>query len=118
MEYKVKEVCQLLGVSSRALRYYEELGMISPERDIVSGYRIYHQRDLNRIVLILIYRELGYSLKDIKKQLEVESIDDEEIEQLCSKLQLKQRKISTFIDDLEELINELKRKDVSYGKKS
>ena len=37
MEYKVKDVCQLLGVSSRALRYYEELGMISPERDLVSG---------------------------------------------------------------------------------
>lgn len=111
MKYQVKDVCQLLRITSRTLRYYEQCGLLLPERDPVSGYRVYQQGDLNRIVIILIYRELGYNLKSIKLELDKEgSISEEKTKELCSELVIKKRKISSYIDDLEEQLNELKKK--------
>ena len=65
MEYSIHEVSQISGVSVRTLHHYDALGLLCPRRDAASGYRRYTQADLGRLQRILLFRELGFPLKDI-----------------------------------------------------
>lgn len=69
VEYTVKKLAEISGVSTRALRYYDELGLLKPERINSSGYRIYGQKQVDILQQILFYRELGFRLEDIGKIL-------------------------------------------------
>ncbi|GKU83274.1 MerR family transcriptional regulator [Niallia sp. NCCP-28] len=66
MEYTVRSLAKLAGVSSRTLRYYDEIGILKPFRINSSGYRIYGEEEVDRLQQILFYRELGVSLEVIK----------------------------------------------------
>ncbi len=66
MEYTVKKLGNLAGVSTRTLRYYDEIGILKPARINSSGYRIYGQEEVDKLQQILFYRELGVSLDEIK----------------------------------------------------
>ncbi|WHY73709.1 MerR family transcriptional regulator [Fictibacillus enclensis] len=66
MEYTVQKLGQLAGVSTRTLRYYDEIGLLKPARINSSGYRIYGQQEVNRLQQILFYRELGLHLEKIR----------------------------------------------------
>lgn len=66
MEYTVQKLAQMAGVSARTLRYYDEIGILTPARINSSGYRIYGQPEVDRLQQILFYRELGMSLDGIK----------------------------------------------------
>lgn len=66
MEYTIQKLAELAGVSTRTLRYYDELGILKPARINSSGYRIYGQYEVNLIQQILFYRELGLQLNQIK----------------------------------------------------
>lgn len=66
MEYTVQKLGQLAGVSTRTLRYYDELGLLKPARINSSGYRIYGQAEVNALQHILFYRELGLGLEEIR----------------------------------------------------
>lgn len=66
MEYTVQKLAKMAGISSRTLRYYDEIGILRPLRINSSGYRIYGQKEIDRLQQILFYRELGVSLEDIK----------------------------------------------------
>ncbi|GAA3327935.1 hypothetical protein GCM10020331_069880 [Ectobacillus funiculus] len=63
MEYTVQRLGQMAGVSTRTLRYYDEIGILRPARINSSGYRIYGQEEVDRLQQILFYRELGVSLE-------------------------------------------------------
>lgn len=67
MEYTVQKLAKLAGVSTRTLRYYDEIGILKPARINSSGYRIYGQAELNMLQQILFYRELGVGLDEIKE---------------------------------------------------
>jgi DNA-binding transcriptional MerR regulator len=66
MEYTVQKLGKMAGISTRTLRYYDEIGILKPARINSSGYRIYGQQEVDRLQQILFYRELGVSLEDIK----------------------------------------------------
>ncbi|MFC5451887.1 MerR family transcriptional regulator [Paenibacillus aestuarii] len=66
MEYTVQKLGQLAGISTRTLRYYDEIGLLKPARISSSGYRIYGQSEVNQLQQILFYRELGVPLDQIK----------------------------------------------------
>ncbi len=66
MEYTVQKLAQMAGVSTRTLRYYDEIGILKPARINSSGYRIFGQAEVDRLQQILFYRELGVSLDSIK----------------------------------------------------
>ncbi|KJS84855.1 MAG: MerR family transcriptional regulator [Peptococcaceae bacterium BICA1-8] len=67
MEYKVQKLAQLAGISTRTLRYYDEVGILKPARINSSGYRIYGQVEVDRLQQVLFYRELGVGLESIKE---------------------------------------------------
>ena len=66
MEYTVQKLGQIAGISTRTLRYYDEIGILKPARINSSGYRIYGMDEVDRLQQILFYRELGISLESIK----------------------------------------------------
>ncbi|MFK7694255.1 MerR family transcriptional regulator [Paenibacillus sp. HJGM_3] len=67
MEYTVQKLGLLAGVSTRTLRYYDEIDLLKPARINSSGYRIYGRAEVDRLQQILFYRELGVSLEEIKE---------------------------------------------------
>ncbi|KLU60984.1 HTH-type transcriptional activator mta [Peptococcaceae bacterium CEB3] len=73
MLYSVNEVSKLTGVTVKALYHYHKIGLLEPYKISDAGYRLYSMNELERLQEILFYRELDFSLKDIKKALEDES---------------------------------------------
>lgn len=76
MEYTVQKLAQMAGVSTRTLRYYDEIGILKPARINGSGYRIYGQKEVDRLQQILFYRELGVSLEFIKDIVTAPTFDE------------------------------------------
>lgn len=74
MTYTVKELARLSGVSVRTLHYYEEVGLLFPER-LPNGYRAFGKEDAARLQQILLYRDAGMALADIKAVLDDASFD-------------------------------------------
>ena len=70
MEYTVKKLGEIACVSTRTLRYYDEIELLKPARTNSSGYRIYGQKEVDRLQQILFYKELGVGLDDIKAILD------------------------------------------------
>ena len=75
MEYTVQKLGKLAGVSTRTLRYYDEIGILKPARINSSGYRIYGEAEVDQLQQILFYRELDVSLESIKKIISAPSFD-------------------------------------------
>ncbi|GEC89184.1 MerR family transcriptional regulator [Brevibacillus brevis] len=75
MEYTVQKLGLLAGVSTRTLRYYDEIDLLKPARINSSRYRIYGQQEVDRLQQILFYRELGVSLEEIKEILDSPTFD-------------------------------------------
>lgn len=90
MEYTVQMLSRLAGVTTRTIRYYDQIDILKPARVNSSGYRIYGRKEVDRLQQILFYRELGVSLDCIKEIVSNPSFDDitalkEHREQLISR---------------------------------
>jgi DNA-binding transcriptional MerR regulator len=68
--YQVKELAELAGVSVRTLHHYDEIGLLVPKARTEAGYRLYDESELLRLQQILIGRELGLSLEQIRSSLD------------------------------------------------
>ncbi|KMK94726.1 MerR family transcriptional regulator [Rossellomorea marisflavi] len=75
MEYTIKKLSDLAGVSTRTLRYYDEIGLLTPSRINSSGYRIYGRVEVDRLQQIMFYREMGMELEGIKLILDDPDFD-------------------------------------------
>ena len=71
----VKEVSKRTGVSIRALHHYDAIGLLKPTQVTQAGYRLYDDDALDRLYMILVYRELGLSLKEICRILDAPDYD-------------------------------------------
>lgn len=69
MEYTINNFARLTGVSTRTLRYYDEICLLQPARINSSGYRIYGRKEVDQMQQILFYKTLGVSLAEIKEIL-------------------------------------------------
>lgn len=65
----IKEAADRLGISSRAIRFYEEKGLLRPAKQPENGYRIYTENDIWRLQTISALREIGMSIQDIAQAL-------------------------------------------------
>ena len=75
MEYAINKLAKMSGVSTRTLRYYDEIGLLKPVRTTSSGHRIYGDEELNLLQQILFYRELNFPLNEIKMLLYAPGFD-------------------------------------------
>ena len=67
--YRIGEVARFAHVSVRTLHHYEEVGLLKPSYRTEAGYRCYSDADLDKLQSILFYKELGFSLEDIRHLL-------------------------------------------------
>ncbi|WP_158918079.1 MerR family DNA-binding transcriptional regulator [Caulobacter sp. S45] len=93
--YTVTEMAEELGVTPRALRFYEDKGLITPSR--AGTTRVYTRREHARMQLILRGKRLGFSLREIKQFLDLYDVDPTHKEQLRTLLEAVRHRI----DDLE-----------------
>ena len=95
----VNEVSKLTGVSIRTLQYYDKIGLLNPAGYTQAGYRLYDDTSLETLQQILLFRELEFSLKDIKKIIESPSFDrGKALEQQITLLMLKKEHIENLIN--------------------
>ena len=73
-EFSISEMCAEFGVTARALRFYEDEGLISPRRQGLA--RIYSHRDRARLAWILRGKRVGFSLADIREMIDLYDVDD------------------------------------------
>ena len=94
----VNEVSRLTGVSIRTLHYYDQIGLLPAAGHTDSGYRLYDDAALERLQQILLFRELEFPLKDIRRILENSAFDREKaLEQQIELLTLKKQHIEALI---------------------
>ena len=72
--YGISDLSEEFGVTARALRFYEDEGLIAPERQGLA--RVYSRRDRARLVWILRAKRVGFSLADIREMIDLYDVDD------------------------------------------
>ena len=95
----VNEVSKLTGVSIRTLQYYDFIGLLMPTEYTESGYRLYDDTALERLQQILLFKELKFSLKEIKRIIDAPDFDREKaLGQQIELLILQKEHIESLID--------------------
>lgn len=109
MIYTINRLAKLSGVSTRTLRYYDEIGLLKPERNPDNGYRTYAEHQIDLLQQILFYRELGFSLDEIKKILNAPDFDRQQaLKDHLTALQYKKEQIETLIGTVTKTLCSLK----------
>ena len=94
----VREVSKLTGVSVRTLHHYDAIGLLKPSRVTEAGYRLYDDTALARLQSILLFRELQFSLKEIRAILDAPSFDPADaLTQQIALLELQQKRLTALI---------------------
>jgi len=109
--YSIGDLAAELAVSPRAIRFYEDQGLIKPQR--IGANRVYTHGDRARLRLILRGKRLGFSLADIKEMLDLYYVDPDHLEQLrlslekgrvrIAELERQRAEIVATLEELREL---------------
>ena len=107
----VTQLARDLGITARTIRFYEDKGLITPQR--AGSTRIYTARDRARMILILRGKRLGFSLREIKEYLDLYNADQTQAGQIrallagvqkrLEMLREQRRALETTIDELEDI---------------
>ena len=96
--WTVHEVSEMTGLSIRALRYYDRIGLLRPAARTEAGYRLYDETALEALQQILLFRELEFPLKDIRRIIQSPSFDrDKALEQQIGLLEMKKERLERLI---------------------
>ncbi|QGU96181.1 MerR family transcriptional regulator [Clostridium bovifaecis] len=104
MQCTVKEVGELTGVTIKTLHHYHKIGLLEPCKVTDAGYRLYSMKELERLQQILFYRELDFSLNDIKKALEDESSRIECLTKQHELLYARKQRVEHLLSTIEKSI--------------
>jgi DNA-binding transcriptional MerR regulator len=106
---KVKEVAELAGISVRTLHHYDEIGLLVPERTAEGGYRLYSERDLDKLQHILFFRALDFPLHQIKRILDDPAFDRAEALALHRRMLIEKReRLDRLIATIDKTIRHVK----------
>lgn len=104
--FTVNEVSKTSGISIRTLQYYDKIGLLPPSGFTDSGYRLYNEDSLERLQTILLFRELEFPLKEIKKIIENPDFDKQKaLSEQIKLLKLRREQIDSLISLAEKLKN-------------
>ncbi|MEG0619216.1 MAG: MerR family transcriptional regulator [Bacilli bacterium] len=99
---KIKEVAELVGVSVRTLHHYDQINLLKPEEVTDTGYRLYSEENLVILQQILFFKELGFSLNEIKKIIQSSTFDQKEALLLQQKMLIEK---CEQLDNILETVN-------------
>ena len=109
MEYGVKQLAKLAGISVRTLHYYDEIGLLHPLFIKKNGYRVYGEKELLKLQQILFFRELEFSLEKIKTIMESKNFNS--IAALVDQqklLEIKKKRVEELIITIKKTIDSMK----------
>ena len=102
--FSISELATMFDISSRTIRYYEEVGMLTPEtRDRLSKQRSYTNQERRRLKMILRGKKLGFSLQEIKEMIELYEANPEGAEEKKAIIQHADRKIQEITEQILQL---------------
>ena len=117
--YSIGELCDEFEVTGRALRFYEDEGLLAPERK--GTQRLYSDRDRARLAWILRAKRVGFSLATVREMLDLYDLGDQRrtqrqvtvarCKERIAALEEQRRDIDTTIDELRDFIALLDQKD-------
>jgi len=110
-EYSISELAREFGITPRAIRFYEEKGLLSPQRN--GSARIFNAADRVRLVLILRGKRIGFSLeesRDIIDMYEPETANTHQLESLLNKLHEKRLLLERQKKEINVMISDLKKR--------
>lgn len=108
--YTITDLAHEFKVTARAIRFYEDKGLLHPSRQ--GMMRVYAKRDRARLLLILRGKRLGFSLAEIREMIDLYDLGDGRIEQLTLTLKRSRDRLAaleTQREDIEEAITQLKQ---------
>ncbi|EFV00818.1 TipAS antibiotic-recognition domain protein [Pseudoramibacter alactolyticus ATCC 23263] len=110
--YLIKKVSEISGVSVRTLHHYDEIGLLSPRKN-ENGYRYYSEDDMSLLQMILFYKYLRFTLKQIKELLQQdENALLTHLKKQLILMQAEKQRLLTLIDTLEKTIESQERRMV------
>lgn len=105
MSYTVQQLARLASISVRTLHYYDEIGLLKPSSIAKNGYRSYEQHELIVLQQILFFRELSFSLEDIKRMIHQPHFNTlEALQDQKQLLQLKRKRLNGLIKTIDHTI--------------
>lgn len=112
--FKIGEVAHQTGLTIRTLHHFDEIRLLEPSQRDPSGYRRYSKEDLAKLQQILLYRELGIPLADIKKTLELP--ENKRLETLRNhriSLAMRKSEVERLIQTLEKTIHHMENQTMN-----
>ena len=107
MEYTIKALAELAGVTPRTLRWYDRIGLLKPLRTTEAGYRLYGPQQLDRLQDILFYRELGLELAAIRTILDDPAFDRQAaLQSHLAELKARRTRLDALILTVQRTIDE------------
>lgn len=103
----IKQLAERLSTSPRAIRLYEEHGLIHPQKDEDNDYRLFTEQDAWRLQTILLLRETGMSIKDVRKVLQ--AMDDDGKDTVANHLEFQRAALYTQWIELSHAIESTER---------
>jgi len=107
MQYKIDDVAKECGLTKRAIRYYEEIGLIpQPERS-EGGYRLYTEQHIERLKQIMNVRDvLGFSLQEVQEYISIsDTFEERRLEYRAAKETLDDEKIREKLIEIEPILS-------------
>lgn len=83
---QIGELAKRLGITTRTIRYYEEIGLMGPTERLGGGTRTYNKDDVLRLKFILKLKQLGISLKEIEELSDIFDINQQDFDTITPKL--------------------------------
>ncbi len=106
--FTISELAREFGVTTRTIRFYEDQGLLSPQRE--GNNRIFIQRDRVRLKLALRGKRLGFSLAEIRELFELYDISRDEkkqLEEFLARLERRRAQLEQQREDIEVMLNEI-----------
>ncbi len=114
--YQIGEIANLVNMSPRTIRYYEEIGLLNSVKRIESGKRVYTDRDVQRLKFIARLKHLGLTLSEMSELEDIYQIHRTNKKVLPRLLELLDKHASKIDERISQLIK-LKADILEYRKK-
>ncbi|WP_334329449.1 MerR family transcriptional regulator [Companilactobacillus sp. HBUAS59699] len=107
MEYTIKQLADIAGISTRTLRYYDQINLLKPKYNSRNNYRIYTEKEVNQLQRILFYKALEFPLAKIQMLMKDDRYSElSALKEQRQLLRLKKQDIESLLTTIDKTIQD------------